>query len=142
MCKASSSRILTTCGVGGNTSFGGGCWTGPRRKSPPSARRFSRPSPKGVSVMPTEIETPDRAPGLERCFLFDAVEESYEITGITGRVPEWLRGSYYVNGPARFERAGRRYKHWLDGDGMVCSLRFTEQGVRFTSRFVATRKIG
>ena len=59
----------------------------------------------------------DLAPGLERCFLFDAVEESYEITSITGKVPEWLRGDYYVNGPARFERAGQRYRHWLDGDG-------------------------
>ena len=50
----------------------------------------------------------DLAPGLERCFLFDAMEESYELSGITERLPEWLRGSYYVNGPARFERAGQR----------------------------------
>ena len=81
------------------------------------------------------------APGLEECFLFEAVEASYEISGVAGRVPEWLRGSYYVNGPARFERAGLRYKHWLDGDGMVCSLRFTDDGVRFTSRFVETPKL-
>lgn len=83
----------------------------------------------------------DLAPGLERCFLFDAVEDSYEISGITGRVPEWLRGFYYVNGPARFERAGQRYQHWLDGDGMVCSLHFHEEGIHFTSRFVQTRKL-
>ncbi len=83
----------------------------------------------------------DFAPLLERCFLFDAVERSYEISGITGRVPSWLRGCYYVNGPARFERAGQRYKHWLDGDGMVCALRFTDQGVHFTSRFVQTQKL-
>ena len=96
--------------------------------------------------MGTETQDPKRhngvgSPGLERCFLFDAVEESYEITGITGRVPEWLRGSYYVNGPARFERAGHRYNHWLDGDGMVCALRIAEQGIQFTSRFVETRKL-
>ena len=98
--------------------------------------------------MPTEDVTqgPKRhsgvvSPGLERCFLFDAVEGSYEITGITGQIPDWLRGSYYVNGPARFERAGRRYNHWLDGDGMVCALRFDENGVGFTSRFVGTRKL-
>ena len=82
-----------------------------------------------------------RAPLLERCFLFDAVEDSYCVEGITGRVPQWLRGSYYINGPARFERAGRRYKHWLDGDGMVCALRFTDDGVRFTNRFVGTPKL-
>jgi all-trans-8'-apo-beta-carotenal 15,15'-oxygenase len=83
----------------------------------------------------------DHAPLLERCFLFDAVEDAYEITGLTGRVPEWLRGTYYVNGPARFARAGRQYKHWLDGDGMVCALRFSDDGIRFTNRFVGTPKL-
>ncbi len=83
----------------------------------------------------------DAAPLLERCFLFDATEATGPITGITGCIPSWLRGSYYVNGPARFERAGLRVKHWLDGDGMVCSLRFTDDGVSFTSRFVQTRKL-
>jgi len=83
----------------------------------------------------------DAAPLLERCFLFDAIEDSRPVTGITGDIPEWLRGSYYVNGPARFERAGQRVNHWLDGDGMVCSLRFSDDGVRFTSRFVQTPKL-
>ncbi len=83
----------------------------------------------------------DNAPLLEKCFLFDAIEDSYEVSGITGRIPEWLRGSYYMNGPARFERAGQRYNHWLDGDGMICALRFTDQGVRFTNRFVETPKL-
>src|SRR5205807_10541016 len=32
-------------------------------------------------------------------------------------------------------------KHWLDGDGMVCSMRFSDQGARFTSRFVQTPKL-
>jgi all-trans-8'-apo-beta-carotenal 15,15'-oxygenase len=78
---------------------------------------------------------------MERLFFFDAVETSYDVTGIEGRIPEWIRGSYYINGPARFERGGRRYQHWLDGDGMVCALHFTENGVRFVSRFVQTRKL-
>jgi len=29
-----------------------------------------------------------------------------------------------VNGPARFRRGDFQYKHWLDGDGMICALRF------------------
>src|SRR5437867_11644714 len=91
--------------------------------------------------MTTPAVAPDYAPLLERCFLFDAAEDSYDISGITGRVPDWLRGCYYANGPARFERAGRRYNHWLDGDGMICSLHFTDRGVRFTSRFVQTQKL-
>ena len=91
--------------------------------------------------MTLPVAPADFAPLLERCFLFDGVEASYGISDISGRVPEWLRGSYYVNGPARFERAGARYQHWLDGDGMVCSLRFTDTGVHYTSRFIETRKL-
>jgi all-trans-8'-apo-beta-carotenal 15,15'-oxygenase len=83
----------------------------------------------------------DAAPLLEHCFLFDALETTYTVGGIAGSIPPWLRGSYFVNGPARFERAGQRMKHWLDGDGMVCSLRFHAGGVQFTSRFVQTRKL-
>ena len=81
------------------------------------------------------------SPGLERCFLFDAVEDSYPVTGGSGRIPESLRGTYYVNGPARFSRAGASYKHWLDGDGMICALKFGADGARFTNRFVQTRKL-
>jgi carotenoid cleavage dioxygenase-like enzyme len=83
----------------------------------------------------------DLAPGLENWFLFDEVEDSYEISAVSGRVPEWLRGTWYINGPARFERAGVRYKHWLDGDGMVCALRFASDGLRFTNRFIRTGKL-
>ena len=79
--------------------------------------------------------------GLENCFLFDAIEDSYPIAGVTGRIPDSLRGTYYVNGPARFRRAGASYKHWLDGDGMICAVRFDPGGAHFTNRFVRTRKI-
>jgi all-trans-8'-apo-beta-carotenal 15,15'-oxygenase len=83
----------------------------------------------------------DAAPLLERCFQFQETEDSYCVEGIEGSIPSWLRGSYYINGPARFERAGQTYNHWLDGDGMVASLRFMDDGVRFTNRFVRTPKL-
>lgn len=63
------------------------------------------------------------------------------LPGVEGSVPSWLRGTYYLNGPARFERGGVRYGHWLDGDGMVCALRFAEDGVRLTARYVRSRKL-
>ena len=81
------------------------------------------------------------SPGLERCFLFDATEDSYPIDGVIGQIPQTLRGTYYVNGPARFQRAGTRYKHWLDGDGMICSVRFSDEGAHFTNRFIQTKKL-
>lgn len=84
---------------------------------------------------------PDFAPLLERCFQFDAVEAAYAVSEIEGDIPPWLQGRYFVNGPARFRRGDLQYRHWLDGDAMVCSLRFEREGVYFTSRFVRTPKL-
>jgi all-trans-8'-apo-beta-carotenal 15,15'-oxygenase len=73
--------------------------------------------------------------------LLSPVEDaSYEVTNIEGTLPPCVRGTYYLNGPARFENGGQRYNHWLDGDGMVCALHFSGGRVRFTNRFVRTRK--
>ncbi len=49
-------------------------------------------------------------------------DASGDVDGVAllrGRWPEDLRGRFYRNGPALFERAGQRYHHWFDGDGMV-----------------------
>lgn len=85
--------------------------------------------------------TQDLAPGIEQWLLFDEFEEDYVLESIRGEVPQWIRGSYYLNGPARFRRGEIDYQHWLDGDGMVRALHFDEQGVRFVSRWVRTRKL-
>jgi all-trans-8'-apo-beta-carotenal 15,15'-oxygenase len=87
-----------------------------------------------------ETATADHAPHLERLFTRVPGERSYRVEGIEGEVPPWLRGTYYVNGPARFARAGLAYRHWLDGDGMVCSLAFGDDGITFTNRFVRSAK--
>ena len=82
----------------------------------------------------------DHAPLIERAFAATPEEGSYELHGVLGELPRFVRGTYYLNGPARFARGGRRYRHWLDGDGMVCSLHFGDEGVRFTNRFVRSAK--
>ena len=86
------------------------------------------------------LGTEDFAPGLEKAFNLRPTEGDYYIEDISGEVPRFLRGFYYLNGPAIFSRAGLRYQHWLDGDGMVCRLRFSDEGVHFVNRFVRTRK--
>lgn len=85
-------------------------------------------------------EVADYAPLIEHAFSFEPRERSYTVDEIEGRVPTSIRGTYYLNGPARFELADLRYRHWLDGDGMVCALRFEEDRVSFTNRFVRSRK--
>ena len=80
------------------------------------------------------------APLLERAFFQDVAEANYVVTSIEGQVPDYIRGTYYINGPARFQRGDFRYRHWLDGDGMVAALNFGHAGIRFTSRFVQSKK--
>lgn len=82
----------------------------------------------------------DYAPGIEHAFSFEPRELSYTVKEVEGDVPRFIHGTYYLNGPARFELSGIRYRHWLDGDGMVCALRFDEGRVSFTNRFVRSQK--
>lgn len=85
----------------------------------------------------------DNAPLLERAFDLAIEEGDYSVGRIDGEVPAGLRGSYYLNGPARFGRGQQRYRHWLDGDGMVCALHFGHEGeksVRFVNRYVRGAK--
>ena len=47
---------------------------------------------------------------------------------LEGRLPAGFAGTLYRNGPAWTERAGFRYEHWFDGDGMVHAWRFNGDG--------------
>ena len=57
-----------------------------------------------------------------------------------GKLPKALRGTLHRNGPALLERAGQRYHHWFDGDGMVQAYEFSDRGLTHRGRFVRTRK--
>ncbi len=82
----------------------------------------------------------DHAPLLERAFARVPENAAYPLEPSAGEVPAWVRGSYYLNGPAGLERGGLRYRHWLDGDGMVAALHFSGDGVRFVCRYVESTK--
>lgn len=82
----------------------------------------------------------DFAPFLERLFDFVPPEGELAPTVSPGDLPDWLAGTAYWNGPARFRRGEGRYQHWLDGDGMVAALRFSAKGISYTRRFVQSHK--
>ncbi len=84
----------------------------------------------------------DHAPGLERAFAHLPEERAYRLrpSAIEGRLPGYLRGTWYMNGPARFERGGLRYRHWLDGDGLLVAMRFSEHGVNVRTCFARGTK--
>ncbi len=60
---------------------------------------------------------------------------------VEGRLPRDLSGTLYRNGPALFERAGFRYDHWFDGDGMVHGWSIAEGRVVHRARMVETPKL-
>jgi len=66
-------------------------------------------------------------------------EHSYQAR-VAGAIPAQLRGTLYRNGPGLFDRGGLRKRNLLDGDGMVQSFRFHDQGVHYRNRYVRTRK--
>ena len=87
------------------------------------------------------MTTTDLAPFLERAFKLPPREDAYEMDRVEGEVPPYLNGTYYLNGPCRFQRDGQTYRHWLDGDGMVTALRFDHGDVHCAHRFVRSTKL-
>jgi all-trans-8'-apo-beta-carotenal 15,15'-oxygenase len=59
---------------------------------------------------------------------------------LEGRWPSSLTGTLYRNGPGWFERAGMRYEHWFDGDGLMRAWKIAGGKVTHTARMVATSK--
>ncbi len=67
-----------------------------------------------------------------------------ESLALTGRWPAELRGRFYRNGPALYERDGQRYHHWFAGDGMVQQFSLgggARPSVRHLGRLVRTPKL-
>jgi all-trans-8'-apo-beta-carotenal 15,15'-oxygenase len=60
---------------------------------------------------------------------------------LRGRWPAELRGRFYRNGPALFERGAERYHHWFDGDGMVQQFSIGDGRVSHRGRLVRTNKL-
>lgn len=89
---------------------------------------------------PANTATPDHAPLLERAFTLDVVEQTQVPVRVEGTLPHYVRGACLLNGPGRFARGAVRYRHWLDGDGMVAALAIDGGGARFTNRFVRSGK--
>ena len=59
---------------------------------------------------------------------------------VAGKMPEGFSGTYYLNGPAKFERGNTQYDHWFDGDGKINAFRFGDEGATHEARFVETPK--
>ena len=80
----------------------------------------------------------ERDPGLA---VYASLEGSQQGEAVVeGHLPAGLQGSFYRNGPGRFELAGERYHHWFDGDGFAQRWIISGGKVAHQGRFVETRK--
>ncbi|MEM8983430.1 MAG: carotenoid oxygenase family protein [Pseudomonadota bacterium] len=59
---------------------------------------------------------------------------------VDGEIPPDVMGTLYRNGPAKLERAGVRYQHWFDGDGMIQQFTIRPDSVVHRGKFIATAK--
>jgi beta,beta-carotene 9',10'-dioxygenase len=55
---------------------------------------------------------------------------------IAGKLPDWLRGSLFRTGPAKFEVGSHPYRHWFDGLTMLHRFSFADGDVSYGNRYV------
>ncbi len=92
---------------------------------------------------PPELEASDSidfAPGIDGAFPVEFAEHDLTLDCVEGQIPAFVQGVYYLNGPAKFGSKDLFYHHWLDGDGMVCALRFDRNGIQLKTRYVQSAK--
>ena len=74
------------------------------------------------NVLQTQIETPE------------PVELQTE-----GDIPDWLSGSFYRNGPGKFEFGEDHFKHMFDPMAIVQQIKIENKKVSFNSRYIESR---
>ncbi|CAJ1065991.1 beta%2Cbeta-carotene 9',10'-oxygenase-like [Xyrichtys novacula] len=69
-----------------------------------------------------------------------SVEETPEpiTTTITGKIPEWISGSFLRNGPGKFEIGNQKFNHWFDGMALLHQFKISKGQVTYKSRFLSS----
>jgi carotenoid cleavage dioxygenase-like enzyme len=64
-------------------------------------------------------------------------DEQKEVEAeIIGEVPEWIAGSLYRNGPARYEYGDKEYTHLFDGHSCIHKFKVENGKVFYSNKFV------
>lgn len=89
-----------------------------------------------MSAVLSSLEAPPAVAGRLRGFRSGASEIDDAALRCEGQLPDWLRGSLLLNGPALWELPGGSLDHWFDGYAMLHRLRLGDGAPRYRSRFV------
>lgn len=95
------------------------------------------PLPSPVFTVDFSKESPSKY-DWSSAFANHEEEEAFEVTDIEGEIPTALCGTLFRNGPGRLERAGHKYSHIFDGDGMVHAFSIRGGRVHVRNAFVRT----
>lgn len=63
-------------------------------------------------------------------------ETTIDSLEIEGKLPEWLGGSLFRTGPAKFEVGENEYKHWFDGLTMLHRFSFSGGEASYGNRYI------
>jgi all-trans-8'-apo-beta-carotenal 15,15'-oxygenase len=89
------------------------------------------------------MQTIDR-PEMAHVGGFQALHDEHDYVishhDVQGEIPDSMRGTFYRIGPGRNEIGGEKFGHWFDGDGMLHSVTFFDDAVRYRNRYVRTSK--
>ncbi len=76
----------------------------------------------------------------KKAFASQKNEYDYFINEIDGNIPTEITGTLFRAMPSLFERNGKSYGHYLDGDGYVTRVTFSKGKAHFLSKFVQTEE--
>ncbi|TVQ00905.1 MAG: carotenoid oxygenase family protein [Balneolaceae bacterium] len=69
---------------------------------------------------------------------FSNVEDELVIDklNVTGKLPNWIEGTLYRNGPGMFKAGNQHYRHWFDGLSMLHKFTFKNGGISYANKFL------
>lgn len=72
---------------------------------------------------------------------FDNLEKEQSINNlkITGKIPQWLKGSLIRTSPAKFNAGKKNLRHWFDGYAMLHQFNFNQGEVSYQNRFIQSK---
>jgi beta,beta-carotene 9',10'-dioxygenase len=82
---------------------------------------------------------PTVAHGRRRGFLSVQAESGPLDLAVRGKLPDWLRGGYLLNGPAVWDLPKATYAHWFDGLGLLHRFDIGPGSVRYHNRFLGSQ---
>ncbi|RXN32028.1 beta,beta-carotene 9, 10 -oxygenase-like protein [Labeo rohita] len=103
-----------------------------------TAKFMSKPTQDAVYKVPANKKRPS-ASGLEFIGpLVSSVDETPDpiSTVIKGEIPSWITGSFFRNGPGKFEFGESKFNHWFDGMALMHRFHIEDGQVTYSSRFL------